>query len=116
MHNRLEWIEHNKKIFGAKYNSEDNVSCQDNGKVRGTSSLNKELSEICKRNGLPHVTPHGLRHTYATILIEQGYSLPIVSAALGHASVTTTFETYADVMCDENKAISILNSIYPEGD
>lgn len=35
-------------------------------------------------------TPHVLRHTYATELIEEGYTLPEVSTALRHANLQTT--------------------------
>lgn len=36
--------------------------------------------------GLPHTTPHQLRHTYATALVNAGVSLQSLMALLGHAS------------------------------
>ena len=36
------------------------------------------------------VTPHKFRHTFATELMEEGFSLPEVQALLGHASIQTT--------------------------
>ncbi|MEV0697457.1 tyrosine-type recombinase/integrase [Saccharopolyspora sp. NPDC050389] len=43
---------------------------------------------------LTDVTPHGLRHTYASWLIQAGVPIEVVSKLLGHASVATT-ERYA---------------------
>jgi integrase/recombinase XerD len=43
-----------------------------------------------------HVTPHMLRHTAATQLIEAGVDIRYIQRLLGHASVTTT-EIYTHV-------------------
>jgi integrase len=38
---------------------------------------------------------HSLRHAYATLQIEQGEDLGVVSKLLGHSTVTTTLDVYA---------------------
>jgi len=43
-----------------------------------------------KEAGLPFFTPHALRHSYATRLLEQNVQVEIVQILLGHASVRTT--------------------------
>ncbi|MGI8872788.1 MAG: tyrosine-type recombinase/integrase, partial [Egibacteraceae bacterium] len=39
--------------------------------------------------------PHWLRHTYATDLLRRGTPVEVVRELLGHASVSTTIDTYA---------------------
>jgi integrase len=50
------------------------------------SRLRKELDRAAKTAGLGHVTPHQLRHTYATALVNAGVSLQALMAILGHVS------------------------------
>ena len=90
----------------------DYVSCQPDGRPRSLSSMNIALNKLCKRNGLPHISPHGLRHNYATILLENGVELPKISALLGHSSVNTTFEYYCEVMDDEKKIQKFMNDTF----
>lgn len=109
-------INGNKDRLGSAYVDKDYISCQTNGLPHAVTSFNNALLKLCKRNALPHITVHGLRHMYATILVEQGVPLIKISALLGHASVNTTFEYYCDVMDENEQIISFMNSTFlPEG-
>lgn len=48
--------------------------------------LRDALTKACQDAGLPHTTPHQLRHTYATALVNAGVSLQSLMALLGHVS------------------------------
>jgi len=54
----------------------------------GQNALRLELNRAATETGLDHVTPHQLRHTYATALVNAGVSLQALMALLGHVSAT----------------------------
>ncbi len=101
-----------KVKMGKAYHDNDYISCKSDGTPHSYAAFNTALTKLCKRNGLPHITVHGLRHMYATILLEQGVPLVKISALLGHSSVHTTFEVYADVMDEEGKIINFMNDTF----
>lgn len=45
----------------------------------------------------PGVTPHSLRHAFATIMLEENVPMKVVSAQMGHSSTRITEETYSHV-------------------
>jgi integrase len=46
---------------------------------------------------------HDLRHTYASLLIEQGENIKYIQTQLGHSSPTVTLNVYAHLMKDTNQ-------------
>ena len=61
-------------------------------------SIMQWFSKFVKRTGLPKVTVHSLRHTYASLMIADGVPLVVVSSQLGHAQPSTTANIYAHVI------------------
>jgi integrase len=55
------------------------------------------FGKVVKRAGLPMIRFHDLRHTAATLLLEQGVNPKVVSEMLGHKSVAVTLALYGHV-------------------
>ena len=63
----------------------------------------KGFTKLVKHGSFPHLTVHGLRHTYASMALEAGIDHTDLCDHLGQASIKTTYETYAHVMPKRKK-------------
>ena len=68
-----------------------------NGGPISPDSVNHMLHRVLKRAGLPQVRFHDLRHTFATLALQNGVDIKTVSGMLGHYSAGFTLDTYTHV-------------------
>ena len=89
---KLERIEECKKIFGNSYNHKYDgyIFVHDNGDIMQPNYFTKRFSKIVKRNNLKKITPHGLRHSIATLLHLQGVDIRDLQDWLGHQNISST--------------------------
>lgn len=71
-------------------------------RLRG-DSVTHVLPRLLEAAGLGHLTPHGLRHGAATIMLTAGFDLKTIAAQLGHRSPNITTR-YAHVVPDRERA------------
>nr|WP_304048375.1 tyrosine-type recombinase/integrase [Jatrophihabitans endophyticus] len=56
--------------------------------------------------GRPELTPHGLRHTAASLAIAAGANVKVVQTMLGHKSATMTLDLYGHLFADQLDEVS----------
>ncbi len=66
------------------------------------------LRRECARLGLPPLTPHGLRHWHASLLLAARVPLPEVAQRLGHATPAVTTNIYAHALKGADQAVQAL--------
>lgn len=79
------------------------------GKKVYNSTVNGILERHCKKDKIPVISVHGLRHTHASLLLFAGVSIGSVARRLGHASMTTTQKTYLHIIHElENQDVDLV--------
>ncbi|WP_349426001.1 tyrosine-type recombinase/integrase [Microbacterium sp. LWS13-1.2] len=58
-------------------------------------------------DGFPHITPHDLRYTAASLAISAGANVKILQRMLCHASAAMTLDVYADLFPEDLTSVSI---------
>jgi integrase len=61
-------------------------------------NLYRDYKELLKEAGLPDIRFHDLRHTAATLMLQQGVHPKVVQERLGHADISLTLNTYSHVL------------------
>ena len=82
----------------------DSVLVSRNGKVLSNAQLRCVLDRVLRKANIDKpFTLHQLRHTFATRTLKAGVPISVVSKWLGHANISTTYNTYIHVLCSEEK-------------
>ncbi len=76
------------------------------GKRMGRQSGFQVVERAAEAAGITHVSPHSLRHSFATHLLEGGADVRVVQELLGHSSVVTT-QIYTKVTPDHLRQVWI---------
>jgi len=90
--------EASRRILGSDWPDTGFVVVLPDGGIPHPDSVTKRFREDCDRSGVPYISVHGLRHTFATLALAAGVPAHIVSRALGHHSVAFTLATYSHVL------------------
>ena len=75
--------------------------------IFGNNMPREMFTPYLKKAGLPTVNFHSLRHSYASLLIEQGENIKYIQKQLGHSRAVVTIDIYGHLMEDSNPEASI---------
>lgn len=75
-----------------------------NGKAMdGANFKHRVFYRIIERAGIPRFRFHDIRHTFASLLLQQGESLHYVKEQMGHATIQTTVDIYGHIVPGANR-------------
>lgn len=92
-----------REFFGSDYPPHDYVFTYQDGRPVHPDSIRQRFDRLAAAAGLPRITFHDLRHSYATGALRAGVSPKIVSERIGHANIGFFLETYAHVLENDDR-------------
>lgn len=100
------YTEELKIALGDNYTHPETVFPSANGNYRDRSSVLTSLKRFTKGTEFEHLTLHMLRHCNATMLLNMGVDLKVISDHLGHCDINVTADIYADVLTSTKKIVA----------
>ncbi|CYW63386.1 site-specific recombinase%2C phage integrase family [Streptococcus suis] len=102
------WQEHQKHLLG--HFTSDSLTLQvfqSNPLTITKNAVEKQYKKILERDDtLKKIRIHDFRHSHASLLINQGEDYLVVKERLGHASITTTIDTYSHLYPSKQKDLA----------
>lgn len=92
-----------KQELGSSYQDSGYVFTHEDGRPVRPNYATELFTKFVKDNGLPTLTLHGLRHSFASIANSKGIPLFDIGKALGHSSTATTSKIYAHLLDPDHR-------------
>ena len=83
---------------GSEYITTGLVFSKEDGSTVHPDQFSHLFNALVKKTQLPRIRLHDVRHTYATLALQHGVHVKVVSERLGHSSVAFTLDVYAHVI------------------
>jgi len=102
-------------LLGNKRENSNKVFVNETDALMHPDTPSKIFQKIRKKNNLPHMKFHGLRHTSVSLQIYEGVHMKVISKRLGHSSCLTTAMIYSHIDTTLNKEVaSVFNDLFNE--
>lgn len=102
---RAEQIK-NKLLFGSEYQNSDMVCTYQNGKLFYPKRFSAKFNEFLKKNDLPMIRFHDLRHSHASLLVKIGVQPKVISERLGHSNIGITMDLYSHLYENADREVA----------
>ncbi|MDY4213523.1 MAG: tyrosine-type recombinase/integrase [Eubacteriales bacterium] len=101
------------ELVGDYYTDNDLIFSSSRGDYLDPGNFNRKLNKTVKKIGIAQISPHALRHSFATRGLEAEVSLKAMQELLGHSSITVTGDIYTHILKEQKrKEISKLNDVF----
>ena len=78
----------------------------------GSKKFIKKFQELIQKSGLKEIRFHDLRHTAASLMLNHGVPVIIVSKRLGHSKVSVTLDTYGHLINElQDEAAELIDNL-----
>jgi integrase len=94
-------------VAGPRWVDTGHVFATSVGTALDGATVTHSFKRALERAGLPHSRFHDLRHTAATFLLGQGFTLEDVKNLLGHSSIVLTSNTYGHVVEQRQREVAL---------
>ncbi len=101
--------ENNRMLFGKEYIESDYIFKWENGEPLKPDYISRNFKKILEKYNLPHIRFHDLRHSCASLLVANGFTLKDIQEWLGHSDIQTTANIYAHL--DIERKSNIMKSM-----
>jgi integrase len=86
------------RIVGERWQDNELIFPSSIGTPIEARNLVRSLRQLTRQAGLPEIRFHDLRHTAATLMLQQGVHPKVVQERLGHSTISLTLDTYSHVL------------------
>lgn len=101
------------ELVGDYYTDNDLIFSSSRGDYLDPGNFNRKLNKTVKKIGIAQISPHALRHSFATRGLEAEVSLKAMQELLVHSSITVTGDIYTHILKEQKrKEISKLNDVF----
>ena len=90
-----ELEQQNRAAFGREYQENSYIFKWPDGHPYSPDYISHHFAKVLKKQGLPHIRFHELRHSCASMLLDMGFTLKDVQEWLGHSDIKMTANIYA---------------------
>ena len=87
-----------REVAGDDWHDADLVFPARDGRPFNPEHFWREFVTRCDRYGVPRIALHDLRHTHATLALQEGIHPRIVQERLGHSTISITLDVYSHVL------------------
>ena len=101
-----------KMLYRDIYQDNDIVFAKADGSFEDPREVLRKFHKILEKAGVRKCRFHDLRHTFASILLNEGESMKVIQELLGHSTITTTMDIYSHVAKEtKERSIEVLERV-----
>lgn len=107
----------NQRLFGREYQPSGYIFTWPDGRLISPDHVTRHFSRLLKKHNFPHIRFHELRHSCASLLINEGFTLKDIQEWMGHADIQTTANIYGhlDVARKQSMADKLGSALGKQG-